>query len=155
DGGPGGPVGRAVARRIRGAPPAFLAHVGDFAYTHGTVGEYAPYFFGPYEPTLRRVHLFPTPGNHDLYARSVYRDLFPPAYDGTRDLRYHFGWGAASFVSLSARDGAAGAPGLADDLAAAGPRSWRIVVIHEPIYTTGRQMVERRLPPGQDAVTAA
>src|SRR5262249_55373940 len=71
DSGHGGPVGRAIARRIRAAHPAFLAHVGDFAYTHGTVGEYARYFFGPYEPTLRRVPLFPTPGNHDLYARSV------------------------------------------------------------------------------------
>jgi acid phosphatase type 7 len=155
DSGHGGPVGRAIARRIRAAHPAFLAHVGDFAYTHGTVGEYGRYFFGPYEPTLRRVPLFPTPGNHDLYARSIYRALFAPAYDGTHDLRYHFGWGAASFVSLSARDGAAGAPGLADDLAAAGPRPWRIVLIHEPIYTTGWKMVERGLRPGLEPVVEA
>ena len=155
DSGHGGPVGRAIARRIRAAHPAFLAHVGDFAYTHGTVEEYGRYFFGTYRQTLRRVPLFPTPGNHDLYASSIYRALFAPLYDGTRDLRYHFGWGAASFVSLSARDGAAGAPGLAEDLGAGGPGPWRIVFIHEPLYTTGWKRVEHGLRPGLEPVVEA
>jgi hypothetical protein len=144
DTGHGGIVGRAIARRIRASHPAFLVHVGDFAYTYGTIAEYGRYFFAIYRRTLRRVPIFPTPGNHDLYHRSIYRTLFAPAYDGGgSDLRYHFAWGAASFVSLSARDGAAGAPGLADDLAAGGPALWRIVFLHEPLYTAGHKRVEQ------------
>jgi len=144
DSGHGGAVARAIARRIRAAHPAFLIHLGDFAYGRGTVREFADSFFLPYRETLRRVPIFPTPGNHDLYARSIYRTLFAPAAaDGSGDrLRYRFTWGPASFVSLSARDGAAGAPGLAGDLDAGGPGSWRIVFLHEPLYTAGRKHVE-------------
>jgi hypothetical protein len=155
DSGHGGVVGRAIARRIRAAHPAFLVHLGDFAYTHGTIGEYDRYFFATYRQTLLRVPIFPTPGNHDLTHKSVYRTLFAPAYDGGPDLRYHFAWGAASFVSLSARDGAAGAPGLAEDLAGGGPRIWRIVFLHEPLYTAGRKRVEPGLRAGLAPVVEA
>jgi acid phosphatase type 7 len=156
DSGHGGVVGRAIARRIRASHPAFLVHVGDFAYTYGTVEEYGRYFFAIYRRTLRRVPIFPTPGNHDLYHRSIYRTVFAPAYDGAApDLRYHFAWGAASFVSLSAREGAAGAPGLADDLAAGGPGLWRIVFLHEPLYTAGYKRVERGLRTGLEPVVEA
>src|SRR5262249_56720721 len=82
-------------------------------------------------------------------------DRSAPAYDGARAVRCDFGWGAASFVPLSARDGAAGAPGLADDRAAAGPRSWRIVLIHEPLYTAGFKQVEPGLRPGLEPVVEA
>jgi len=142
DSGHGGRVGRAIAQRIRAAHPAFLVHLGDFAYTHGTAREYDSSFFRTYRSTLRRIPIFPTPGNHDLYARSIYRTLFAPAYDGTDELRYHFTWGAAWFVSLSPRAGAAGAPGLAADFAAGGPGLWRIVFLHEPLYTAGWKRVE-------------
>jgi calcineurin-like phosphoesterase family protein len=155
DSGHGGIVGRTIARRIRAAHPAFFIHLGDFAYTYGTVEEYGKSFFDVYRQTLRRVPIFPTPGNHDLYHRSIYRALFAPAYDGTGVLRYHFTWGAASFASLSARDGAAGAPGLADDLAAGGPGLWRIVFLHEPIYTAGRKRVEPGLREALEPVVEA
>ena len=50
--------GRAIARRIRASHPAFLVHVGDFAYTYGTIAEYGRYFFAIYRRTLRRcAHL--------------------------------------------------------------------------------------------------
>ncbi len=143
DSGHGGAVAKAIARRIRAAHPAFLIHVGDFAYGHGSLEEMNERFFPPYRDTLRRVPLFPTPGNHDLLRRSVYRSLFAPAADGRPGdgLRYRFRWGPAAFVSLDSPDGAAGAPGLADDLVADGPAPWRIVFLHEPLYTAGRKRV--------------
>jgi hypothetical protein len=147
DSGHGGPVARAIARRIRASHPAFLVHVGDFAYGHGTRDEMSARFFPQFRDTLRRVPLFPTPGNHDLFARSIYRSLFAPAADGHGGdgFRYRFRWGPAAFVSLSSPEGAAGAPGLADDLAAGGPVPWRIVFLHEPLYTAGFKRVERGL----------
>ena len=142
DSGHGGRVAKAIARHIRAAHPAFLLHVGDLAYTHGTVTEVARRFFPPYRDTLRRVPFYPTPGNHDLFARSIYRDLFAPAADGgpAGPYRYHFTWGPAAVVSLSAPEAAAGAPGLAGDFGA-GP-AWRIVFLHEPLYTAGWKRVE-------------
>lgn len=147
DSGHGGPVAKAIARRIRAAHPAFLIHVGDFAYGHGSVRQMAAQFFPPYRDTLRRVPLFPTPGNHDLASRSVYRDLFAPVAEGHGGdgFRYDFRWGPAAFVSLSSPDAAAGAPGLADDLIAGGARPWRIVFLHEPLFTAGRKRVEAGL----------
>lgn len=144
DSGHGGPVARAIARRIRAAHPAFLIHVGDFAYGHGSLEEMNDRFFPPYRQTLRRVPLFPTPGNHDLFHRSVYRTLFAPAADGRPGdgLRYRLRWGPAAFVSLDSPTGAAGAPGLADDLKRDGTAPWRIVFLHEPLYTAGHKRVE-------------
>jgi hypothetical protein len=143
DSGHAGPTARAISRRIRAAHPAFLIHVGDLAYTHGTAEEMASRFFPPYHETLRRVPIFPTPGNHDLFTRSVYRVLFAPAGDGRPGdpYRYHFRWGPAAFVSIDSPAAAAGAPGLADDLLAAGPSAWRIVFLHEPLYTAGHKRV--------------
>ena len=157
DSGHGGPVARAIARHIRAAHPAFLIHVGDFAYGHGSLAEMNERFFPPYRDTLRRVPLFPTPGNHDLFRRSVYRSLFAPAADGRPGdgLRYRFRWGAAAFVSLDSPDAAAGAPGLADDLAADGPAPWRIVFLHEPLYTAGHKRVVPGLRAGLEPVVEA
>jgi hypothetical protein len=157
DSGHGGIVARALARRILAAHPAFLVHVGDFAYVHGTAEDYDRTFFPVYRKVLRRIPLFPTPGNHDLYHRSIYRTLFAPAASGHDGdgLRYHFTWGPASFVSLSAHDGAMGAPGLAADLAAGGTRPWRIVFLHEPLYTAGSKRVEPGLRAGLEPVVEA
>jgi len=147
DSGHGGLAARAIARRIRAAHPAFLIHVGDLAYPEGTVDELAATFFRPYRETLRRVPLFPTPGNHDLHARSGYRAVFAPLAEGPNGdrLRYSFDWGPAHFVSLASPDGAAGAPGLAGELATVRTMPWRIVFLHEPLYTAGNKREVRDL----------
>jgi Calcineurin-like phosphoesterase len=157
DSGHGGPVAKAIARRIRAAHPAFLIHVGDFAYNHGSRDDMKDRFFPPYRRTLRRVPIFPTPGNHDLAHRSIYRTLFAPASDQRPGdgLRYRFRWGPAAFVSIDSPDAAAGAPGLADDLAADGSAPWRIVFVHEPLYTAGHKRVERGLRPAMEPVVEA
>jgi len=82
DTGDGSRAAAALARRILAGRPAFLVHLGDMAYPGGSARDYAAEFFRPYGRLLRRVPLMPTPGNHDLRPRSVYRDLFAPAADG-------------------------------------------------------------------------
>jgi len=128
DTGDGSRAAAALARRILAGRPAFLVHLGDMAYPGGSARDYAAEFFRPYGRLLRRVPLMPTPGNHDLRPRSVYRDLFAPAADGedAGGPHYGFDWGAAHLVSVSSpefgRDGAPGAGWLAADLAAAAGR---------------------------------
>ena len=129
------------AKPIDNKAPVVLRVIG--AYPHGTAREYAAEFFRPYRRLLRRVPFMPTPGNHDLVSRSVYRDLFAPVADGedAGGPHYAFDWGAAHLISVSspefARDGAPGAGWLASDLAAAAARPWRIVFLHEPPYSGG------------------
>ncbi|TMA40156.1 MAG: hypothetical protein E6J79_00955 [Deltaproteobacteria bacterium] len=143
DTGDGSRTAAALARRILAGRPAFLVHLGDFAYPGGKARQYAAEFFRPYGRLLRRIPLMPTPGNHDLEPRSVYHDLFAPAADGedAGGPHYAFDWNAAHLVSVSspefARDGAPGAGWLAADLAAAAVRPWRIVFLHEPPYSAG------------------
>jgi len=143
DTGDGSAAAAALARRILAGRPAFLVHLGDIAYPSGTARQYAAEFFRPYARVLRRVPLMPTPGNHDLGRRSVYRDLFAPAADGedAGGPHYAFDWGAAHLVSVSspefARDAAPGADWLGTNLAAAAGRPWRIVFLHEPPFSAG------------------
>ena len=142
DTGDGSAAAASLARRILAGRPAFLVHLGDMAYPGGTAPQYAAEFFRPYRRLLRRVPLMPTPGNHDLRPRSVYRDLFSPAADGENSAgpHYSFDWGAAHLISVSspefARDAAPGAEWLGTNLAAAA-RPWRIVFLHEPPYSAG------------------
>ena len=147
DTGHGGRVAVALARRIAAAHPAFLIHLGDLAYDDGTADDFAAKFFRPFQPTLDRMPIFPTPGNHDLQRRSVYGELFAPTVpDGDAATgRYTFAWGPAHFVSIPTADAAAGAPGLAEELARLPPEVWRIVFLHEPLYTSGTKWTQDQL----------
>src|SRR5262249_19825670 len=81
--------------------------------------------------------------NHDLNYWSGYRAAFAPLADQKYGdvMRYSFDWGPAHFTSISSPLAAAGAPGLADELAAAHNLPWRFVFLHEPLYTAGRKRV--------------
>jgi acid phosphatase len=97
------------------------------------------------------VPLFPTPGNHDLRRESVYRRVFAPVAEGEDrgGPHYAFEWGSGHFVSVSTPEfsggHADGAPWLSADLAAAQARPWRIVFLHEPLYSGGKKYVLRGL----------
>lgn len=146
DTGDGSPQAATLARRIRAGRPDFLVHLGDMAYPSGTPAEYDARFFRPYRRTLARVPLFPTPGNHDLRPRSVYRRLFAPIADGedAGGPHYAFVWGHAYFASISSpsftKGGAVGVRWLAENLADARLRAFRIVFLHEPLYTAGAKV---------------
>jgi hypothetical protein len=139
DTGDGSAQAAALGRRIRANRPAFLLHLGDLAYQVGSVAEFDARFFRPYRRLLARVPLFPTPGNHDLRRRSVYRTVFAPVGDGP-GLHYAFDWGSAHFASVASPavgdDGGAAAGWLTTDLAGGGVGPWRVVFLHEPLYTS-------------------
>src|SRR5262249_14893124 len=156
DSGHGGLAARAIARRIRAAHPAFLIHVGDLAYPDGTVDELAATFFRPYRETLRRVPLFPTPGNHDLHARSGYRAAFAPLAEGPNGdrLRYSFDWGPAHFRLRARPGGAGGGPGPAGGAPPGRPRPLGVLflaraALHRRQQARGAQPAElARAHPG-------
>ena len=144
DSGHGGPIAAALARRIRDDHPAFLVHLGDLAYGYGRIPEFDAKFFRPFRGMLVRVPLFPIPGNHDLHRTSVYQPLFSPAVAGTSGAvpRYAFAWGPAYFVALESEAAVADPAGLEAELAHAPPLPWRIVFLHEPLYTGGHKWTE-------------
>jgi acid phosphatase len=147
DSGHGGAIPTALALRIRDDHPAFLVHLGDLAYGYGQIPEFAGKFFRPFRGMLARVPLFPVPGNHDLYRSSVYHALFSPAVAGRSSAvpHYAFAWGPAYFVALDSDAAAADPAGLKAELAHAPPLPWRIVFLHEPLYTAGHKWTERGL----------
>jgi hypothetical protein len=142
DSGDGSVAARRVARRILATRPAFLVHLGDFAYPRGTPSEFDERFFAPYRRVLARVPLFPTPGNHDLTSGSCYDEIFAPVVGagGGPVEHYAFDWEGARFFSLRytglMKGNTAGAKWLSDELAATPPSSWRVVFLHQPISTT-------------------
>ena len=144
DTGDGSREAAALARRIVAGRPAFLIHLGDMAYPSSKPATLDARFFRPYRNLLAHVPLFPTPGNHDLGRSSAYTEVFAPiAQDTARGgPHYAFDWGDAHFASLASpefSDGVRGAdPGwLADDLARAAARRWRIVFLHEFLFSAG------------------
>src|SRR5437879_5639261 len=161
DTGDGSREAAALARRILAGRPAFLVHLGDMAYPSSRAPTLDARFFRPYRRVLARVPLFPTPGNHDLGGRSAYRDLFAPIAGGEPPggPHYAFEWGAAHLVSVSSPElsDAAGADPewLAQDLARASARPWRVVFLHEPPFTAGTQSTERGPRTHPDAVITA
>ena len=161
DSGDGSRNARALARRIRAGRPDFLLHVGDMAYPHGTVEQFARRFFAPYRRLLARVPIFPAPGNHDISKGGVYARIFAPipGLENPR-LTYAFDWGGAHFASLRYRYfGTDDTAWLTADLAAARPLPWRFAFIHEPVYPASKKRVasglRARLEPLLEAADVA
>jgi len=69
------------------ADPDFLLHTGDVVYGAGERRKYRERFFVPYEELLRRVNLWPSLGNHDVYEPSLgkpYLEIFELPENGHR-----------------------------------------------------------------------
>ena len=136
-----------------------ILHTGDLVYPELSRELVDLRCFSVFGPLLRRVPLYPTMGNHDVY-NTLYRA--PPGtpyletfavltnpVTGTAHF-YSFDWGDAHFVSLfvpgllpypELRAYALGADSpqlqwLEQDLART-DRPWRIVFMHSPMFTSG------------------
>jgi len=161
DSGDGSVVAARLAQRILAGRPAFLVHLGDMAYPRSSPPHLQQEFFTPYARLLSRVPLFPTPGNHDIARHTVYRDVFAPFRDGEGAARsqYAFDWGDARFAAVSSgefpKGGETAARWLAGELTLAPPGAWRFVVLHEPLYTSGRKRVTRGLRASLEPVLEA
>lgn len=144
DSGSGSDDQRAVAAQLGTVPLDFVLHVGDVAYPDGTLGELESNHFAIYAPLASAIPLYPSIGDHDdaTGAAGPYREVFElPVHQGddpaARERRYSFDWGPVHVLVLDAiRNSAAQVAFAERDLAASRAR-WKIVVLHEPPYSSG------------------
>ncbi len=147
DSGRGTPQQYAVAEQMAAASPDYVIHTGDVVYPRGADVDYDAHFFAPYTDLLDGVVIFPCLGNHDvgLLDGEAYLSNFILPENGPAGLAperwYSIDLGDVHLASI---DGNAGPdvladrviPWLRDDLAAT-PATWRFVVMHFPVYTSG------------------
>ena len=144
-----------VASCLATAAVDLVLHTGDLVYPGFTRALADLRLMSVYEPIVRNVPWYPTPGNHDLYGPELldpYFEIFllpTNPVTGTAHF-YSFDFGDAHFVSLFVptltpfRDqqpwqmGADSPqlPWLAGDLAST-DRPWRIVFLHSPLFHSG------------------
>jgi len=136
DTGEAGPAEVAIRDRMTAVGPDVIVHTGDMAYPTGTEAEYDAVFFAPYEDLIRHLVFWPCLGNHDYAADAgqPWRDVFE-----TNDY-YSFDYGAAHVVVLDSNEDLA--PGsvqaeFADTDLTATSATWKIVVFHHTIYSSG------------------
>lgn len=155
DSGMGSPEQFRVASLMTQEDAAFVLHVGDIAYLHGSYDEFQKNHFDVYRQILARTPLFPAPGNHEYESASAapYLALHTlPAETvsvGERGRYYSFDWGNAHFVSLDTNsDRSSGAlrralNGTGDMLSwldrdlRSTRQFWRIVFFHHAPYAGG------------------
>lgn len=108
DSGTRSPGQLALAEHMNDEEAAAMIHMGDLAYPDGTPLEYTRNHFQVYAPILKRVPLFPTPGDHDWRTDlgGVYADIFTPpeGRDSGSPFYYTFTVGNVRFVSLDSKD---------------------------------------------------
>ncbi len=116
--------------------------VGDVAYNSGTYQELQDNFFGVYRELMKYVPLATVLGDHEYQTASgqPILDTFvlprngPP---GREERNFSFDYGNVHIVGLDAQQiDQAQADWLAADLAATS-RSWKIVLIHGPLFGEG------------------
>ena len=120
----------------------FVVHTGDLAQNGSNAEETARQFFGPAALLLARLPVVPVRGNHeegtDLFKKYFPAPDLPRSSDEADDLC--FDYGSARIIVLDqyvpARTGDARMKWLAEKLAEAKDR-WRVVVFHEPVYSSG------------------
>lgn len=145
-----------LAAQMTAADPDFVLHTGDVVYPAGQRHNYRERFFVPYADLLRRVNLWPSLGNHDLYEPSLgrpYLEIFelpengPPGQPAERN--YWFDYAAARVAVVDSnideqalRDDVA--PWL-DNVLTETDAAWKFVVFHHPPYTGGHYTPHRRI----------
>ena len=158
DSGTGGRDQRAVFDAMRaeaaGTPPDLFVHVGDMAYSDGTVAEFDSNFYAVYAPLLSTIPVWPAIGNHEGHSSTSATES-GPYYDGyvlPRDGRaggvpsgteayYSFDYSNVHFIVLDSYDSPRDVAGamvrwLEMDLAAT-TQEWLIAYWHHPPYTDG------------------
>jgi hypothetical protein len=121
---------------MRGAPQDLIVHVGDIAYTSGTIDELEERTFAVYAPLLGYVPLYGIAGNHEHVTDDAapFRAVF--ALPGN-ERWYSFDWGQVHFVGLDTEEDLDEQAAWLDADLAATDRPWKIVFMHEPPYSSG------------------
>jgi len=145
DSGTGSPEQRAIAARLIADAPDAVIHTGDVAYENGTAEEVRCHYFVPYAHLLPVAPVYPTLGNHDQVAdggATLLGALHLPTnpVDGSERF-YSFDVGPCHVAVLDTDrpldPGTAEGDWLDADLAAT-PARWKLVVLHPPLWSSGR-----------------
>jgi hypothetical protein len=142
DSGTGGEYQRAVLDQMFTVPFDFVLHMGDMAYSSGTLGQLEDQYFDVYPALIKSFSVFPIAGNHEHGSAGAapFRQVFVLPENGAPagvELYYSFDWGNVHFVALDTElTNAAQAAWLDADLAAT-DKPWKIVFGHKPPYSSG------------------
>ena len=149
----------ALGEQLNQEEAALIIHVGDIAYPDGTEQELTSKHFAVYGPILKRVPMYPAPGDHDLrteFGRPYVNAFTPPeGRNSGSPLYYSFTHDNVRFISLdtkseeehTARYGYVGDPSseqyqwLLTELSAAktDPNiDWTVVYFHHAPYSASR-----------------
>ncbi len=136
DSGTGGSDQRAVFEVMREVPQDLIVHVGDIAYSAGTIDELEDRTFAIYAPLLRSVPIYAVAGNHEHVTDDAapFRAAF--ALPGN-ERWYSFDWGPIHFAGLDTEESLDEQAAWLDADLAATDRPWKIVFSHEPPYSSG------------------
>ncbi len=97
-----------LAEKINEEDVALALHVGDLAYPDGTPAQLTVNHFGVYAPLLKRVPLFPAPGDHDWITNlaAPYVEAYEPpgGHASGSPFYYAFTYGNVRFLSLDSSD---------------------------------------------------
>ena len=152
-------VYQAIQNATVNRPADLWMWLGDNAYAAGLEDEYQRYVFSVYQPALRNIPLFITPGNHD-YADSevnfniAYYNLFSFPQQGEAGgvpsgskSYYSANYGNVHLISLDSQGRQDGQYRLYDTTStqvqwlkrdlAANTLPWTIVIFHHPPYSKG------------------
>ncbi len=97
----------ALASRINEEEAALIIHMGDVAYPDGTEQELTDKHFAVYGPILKRVPLYPAPGDHDMRVNwgEPYINAFTPpeGRPSGSPLYYSFTHDNVRFIALDSQ----------------------------------------------------
>jgi acid phosphatase type 7 len=158
DSGGRGAAQLAVRDQLATVPFDLLLHTGDIAYEVGSLEQFEEGFFDVYAELLKSISVFPVPGNHEYVsaAAAPFLEVFDlPGNDFPEgdlpdggllqgraitvdDERwYSFDWGDVHFVGLDTEQPYAEQIAWLDRDLAQNERSWAVVYLHRPPYSSG------------------
>lgn len=132
----------AIVDGIESVPFDFMIHMGDIAYTSGTLPQFEDTFFVPYARLLRNAAMFAVSGNHEYETDDAwpYRQVFALPENGAPhgvERWFSFDWGDVHMIALDTEKiGSLQAAWLERDLRA-NKLPWVIVYLHRPPFSSG------------------
>ncbi len=122
-------------------PFDLMLHVGDIAYSDGSLANFEAKFFDTYAALLEHVPIFPASGNHEyVTAAAAYRQVFALPESGAPDgleRWFSYDWGDIHFVALDTELVAAPQAAWLERDLTNNVLPWKVVYMHRPPYSSG------------------
>lgn len=138
DSGGGGSDQYALREQMDTVPFDLIVHVGDIAYSSGTIEQFEDNVFDVYADLFKNIPFFPVAGNHEYKTDDAapYRAVFNlPAYGGEN--YYSYDYGRVHFAAIDTEQDYAKQIAWLDRDLAASKAPWKIVYMHKPVYSSG------------------